>query len=45
MKIKKHKNKKDNLIDTSLFEDENNEGTGEDESLNDESGNVTGMDD
>ena len=45
MKRKKHKNEKDNLIDTSLFEDENNEGTGEDESLNDESGNVTGMDD
>ena len=45
MKRKKHKNEKDNLIDTSLFEDENNDGTGEDESLNDESGNVTGMDD
>ncbi|WP_276708343.1 ABC transporter ATP-binding protein [Eubacterium ruminantium] len=45
MKRKKHKNEKDNLIDTSLFIDENNEGTDEDESLNDESGNVTGMDD
>ncbi|SCW37843.1 ABC-type lipoprotein export system, ATPase component [Eubacterium ruminantium] len=45
MKRKKHKNEKDNLIDTSLFKDENNEGTGEDESLNDEYGNVTGMDD